>query len=68
MKTNAAAFSPQAKYTDLATSIDWRILVPTFADRERRLVISKTNPHGVNLGFPDRSRYFFFQVAPHLSS
>jgi hypothetical protein len=37
--------------------------VPTFADRWCR-VISATDPYGRNLGFLDRSRYFFFQVAP----
>jgi hypothetical protein len=26
-------------------------------------VVSVTNPYGRNLGFLDRSRYFFFQVA-----
>jgi hypothetical protein len=34
-----------------------------FADRECHLV-SVTNPYGRILGFPDRIRYFFFQVAP----
>jgi hypothetical protein len=44
------------------------ILVPTFVDRgvsRGQLVVS---PTVVNLSFLDRSRYFFFQVAPHLSS
>jgi hypothetical protein len=31
-------------------------------------VVSVTNPHGRILGFLDRSRYFFFQVAPQLYS
>jgi hypothetical protein len=29
-------------------------------------VVSVTDPYGRILGFPDRSRYFFFQVAPQL--
>jgi hypothetical protein len=42
-------------------------LVPTFADRGYR-VVSATDPHGCILSFPDRSRYYFFQVAPQLYS
>jgi hypothetical protein len=42
-------------------------LVPTFLDRECR-VVSATDPHGRILGFLDRSRYYFFQVAPQLYS
>jgi hypothetical protein len=42
-------------------------LVPTYADRECH-VVSLTDPYGRNLGFLDRSRYFFFQVAPQLYS
>jgi hypothetical protein len=42
-------------------------VVPTFADRGCCLV-NVTIPPVVNLGFLDRSRYFFFQVAPQLSS
>jgi hypothetical protein len=42
-------------------------LVPTFADRGCR-VVSATDPHGHILGFLDRSRYYFFQVAPQLYS
>jgi hypothetical protein len=38
-----------------------------FEDRECR-VVSMTDPYGRILGFPDRSRYFFFQVAPQLYS
>jgi hypothetical protein len=40
-------------------------LVPTFTDRGCR-VVSATDPHGRILGFLDRSRYYFFQVAPQL--
>jgi hypothetical protein len=37
----------------------------TFADRGCR-VVSAADPYGRNVGFLDTSRYFFFQVAPHL--
>jgi hypothetical protein len=43
------------------------MLVPTFADRGSH-VVSATDPYGRNLGFLDRSRYLFFQVAPQLYS
>jgi hypothetical protein len=42
-------------------------LVPTFANRGCH-VVSVPNPYGRNLGLLDRSRYFFFQVAPQLYS
>jgi hypothetical protein len=42
-------------------------LVPAFADRELH-VVSVTDPNGRILGCIDRSRYFFFQVAPQLYS
>jgi hypothetical protein len=42
-------------------------LVSTFADRGC-YIISVTDPYGRILGFLDRSRYFFFQVAPQLYS
>jgi hypothetical protein len=42
-------------------------LVPTFADRGCH-VVSATNPYGRILGFLDRSRSFFLQVAPQLYS
>jgi hypothetical protein len=41
--------------------------MPTFADRGCH-VVSVTDPYGRILGFLDRSRYFFFQVAPELYS
>jgi hypothetical protein len=31
-------------------------------------MVSATDAYGRILGFPDRSRYFFFQVAPQLCS
>jgi hypothetical protein len=33
-----------------------------------RIEVSVTNPYGRILGFLDRSRYYFFQVAPQLYS
>jgi hypothetical protein len=42
-------------------------LMPTFADRGC-YVASVTNPYNRILGFLDRSRYVFFQVAPQLYS
>jgi hypothetical protein len=47
------------------TPIDRRLsakLVPTFGDWGVP-VVSVTDPYGRILGFLDRSRYFFFQVA-----
>jgi hypothetical protein len=42
-------------------------VVPTFAGRGC-CVVSATDSHGRYLNFLDRNRYFFFQVAPPLSS
>jgi hypothetical protein len=42
-------------------------LVPTFADIGCRAV-SSADPYGRNIRFLDRSRYFFYQVAPELYS
>jgi hypothetical protein len=42
-------------------------LVPNFSDRGCH-VVSMTDPYGPILGFLDRSRYFFLQVAPQLYS
>jgi hypothetical protein len=44
-KLNSVAFSPQAKYTDLATAALSAKLVPTFANRGCR-VVSATDPPG----------------------
>jgi hypothetical protein len=44
------------------------ILVPTFADRGVSRGQRGGSPKVVNLSFLDRRRYFFFQVARHLSS
>jgi hypothetical protein len=43
------------------------MLVPNFAEGGCR-VVSATDAYGCILGFLDRSRYFFFQVAPDLYS
>jgi hypothetical protein len=68
-KTNKLrGLSPQENNTD--RSSDRRLsakLVSTFADRGCR-VVSATDPHNRILGFLDRSRYYFFQVAPQLYS
>jgi hypothetical protein len=42
-------------------------LLPTFADRGCH-VVSVIDPYSRILGFLDRSRYVFFQVAPQLYS
>jgi hypothetical protein len=67
-KTNSIAFSPEANYTDWAIATVWRILMPTFVDRGGSRGQRGRIPMAVNLSFLDRSRYFFFQVVPHLSS
>jgi hypothetical protein len=67
-KKNSVALSPQANYTDWATSTCLRNLVPTFVDRGVSRGLRGGSPTVVNLSFLDRSRYCFFHVAPHLSS
>jgi hypothetical protein len=66
--TNSVASTPQANYTDCATATGRRNLVATFADK----VVSRDQrggtPTAVNFSFLARSRYFFSQVAPHISS
>jgi hypothetical protein len=58
--------SPRTNYTDRDRRLSAK-LVPTFADGGCH-VVSVTDPYGRNLGFLDRSRYFFFQVSPQLYS
>jgi hypothetical protein len=56
--------------SELCRTSDRRLsakLVPTFADRGYR-VVNATDSCGLILGFLDRRRYFFFQVAPQLYS
>jgi hypothetical protein len=67
-KKHSVAFSPQANYTDWVTATCWRNLVPTFVDRGVSCGQRGGSPTAVNISFLERSRYFFFQVAPHLSS
>jgi hypothetical protein len=67
-KTNSVVLSAQGKYTDRSTDICRRILVLIFADRGVSRGQRGGTPTAVNLSFLDRSRYFFIQVAPHLSS
>jgi hypothetical protein len=66
--TNSVAPSAQANDTDWATATCRRNLVPIFLDREVSRGERGGSPTVVNLSFLDRSRYFSFQVAPHLSS
>jgi hypothetical protein len=68
IKTNSVAFSPQGNYTDWATATGRRIFVPKFVDRAVSRGQRGETPTAVNLSFLDWSRYFPFQVAPHLSS
>jgi hypothetical protein len=67
-KTNSVALSPQANYTDWATTTCRQSFVSTFVDRGVSRGQRGGSPTVVNLSFLDRSRYFFFQVAPHLFS
>jgi hypothetical protein len=60
-KTNSAALSPRANYTDWATATCRRNLVPTFADRGVSRGRGGGSPSVVNLSFLDRSRYFTFK-------
>jgi hypothetical protein len=62
------AISPQANYTDWVTARGRWILVPSFVDRGVSRGQRGGIPTVVNLSFLNRSRYFPFQVAPHLSS
>jgi hypothetical protein len=59
---------PQAKYTDRATAACRRSQCQTFAGRECIAWSAQQIPTAVNFGYLDRSRYFFIQVAPQLSS
>jgi hypothetical protein len=51
---------------------EWPLLVgevsANFSEDRGCHVVSVTDPYGRILGFLDRSRYFFFQVAPQLYS
>jgi hypothetical protein len=67
-KTNSVALSPQANYTEWSNTTCRRILVPNFVNRGVSHGQRSGTLTAVNLSFLDRSRCFFFQVAPHLSS
>jgi hypothetical protein len=54
--------SLRANYADRGTAACSAKLVPTFADRGC-CVVSATNSHSRILGFLNRIRYYFFQVA-----
>jgi hypothetical protein len=65
--TKLRGLRPQANYTVQATATCQRskcqpLRVKDVAWSAHRI------PTAVNFGFPDRSRYFFIQVAPQLSS
>jgi hypothetical protein len=64
LTNSAASVREQTLPTESRLSVN---LVPTFEDTEFRVVIAM-DPNGRNLGLPDRSRYFIFQVAPQLCS
>jgi hypothetical protein len=68
IQTHSMAFSPQANSTDWSTATGRRILMQTFMGRGVWSGQHGGTPTAVNLSSVDRSCYFFFQVAPHLSS
>jgi hypothetical protein len=65
---NSVALSPQANYTDSAIATCRRNLVPTFVDWGVSRGQRGGFPTVLNLISLDRSRYSYFQAAPHLSS
>jgi hypothetical protein len=56
---NSVTLSPQANYTDCSTAAGWLILVPTFEDRGMSRGQREGVPTAVNLGFLDRTDFFF---------
>jgi hypothetical protein len=70
MKLNTTADTPPWPESELYRPSDRRLsanFVPALEDRGCH-VVSVTNPYGRILGFLDRSRYFFYQVAPQMYS
>jgi hypothetical protein len=67
LKTKLHGLSPRANYTDWATAPCRRRDCQLFADRGCH-VVGVADPYGRILDFLDRSRYFFYQVAPQLNS
>jgi hypothetical protein len=66
-KKRLRGLSPRANYTERATSWLSAKLVLTLRI-EGETWVSVTGSYCRILGFPDRSRYFFFQAAPQLYS
>jgi hypothetical protein len=66
--SNSEAFSQQRNILTERPPPVGEFLVPTFVDRGVWRGQRGGSPTVVNLSFIDRSRYFFFQIAPHLSS
>jgi hypothetical protein len=62
-ETNTRGLSPQANYTRQTTACRWSYCQLLRIEWQ---VVSVTNSYGRILGFLDRSRYFYFQVVPHL--
>jgi hypothetical protein len=62
-----SSFGPLANYTDRATAACWRSSA-NFLRIEGVAWSAQRIPPVVSLGFLDRSRYCFFQVAPQLCS
>jgi hypothetical protein len=65
--TKLRGLSPRANYTDRATAACRRSKCQLFAGRGCS-VVGATDPDGLIFDFLDRSRCFFFQVAPQLYS
>jgi hypothetical protein len=65
LKKKNRGVSPRANYTDKRPPLVGEVSAKIFADR-RCHVVGVTNPYGRILGFLDRIRNFFFQVAPQL--
>jgi hypothetical protein len=64
IKTILCGLSPQANYTDRATAAVGEVV--RLLRVEGVTWSAQRIPTAVNLGFLDRSRYFFFQIAPQL--
>jgi hypothetical protein len=67
IKTKLRGRSPQANYTDRATAACRRSQCQPLPVEGVACSVQRI-PTAINLGFLDRSRYFFNQVAPQLSS
>jgi hypothetical protein len=65
-KKNLRGFGPLANYADWTTAASWRSSANFWGQRVLRG--QRNESPGRILGFLDRSRYYFFQVAPQLYS